>query len=234
MKIEDPALQKVVYFGTLIFLFILLFRFTFLAEYITRENLINSRKYLQKLSENSWFPFAFVLFYACGVVVALPGTIMAIAGGVIFGTFKGVLLNVAASNIGANLSFLIARNLGRDFMEKILKGKFKIVDDKIGENGFLTILRLRLIPLVPFNFINYAAGFSKVSHRQFALGSLIGMLPGTIVYTFFSSAILIDPEKQKQAFLKLFLAILLLISISFLPKLIKKKSANLEINMSDK
>ncbi len=221
-KKDNKAVIKIASFFAILIIFALIIKFTPISEYANKDFLIKSRENLRALSQNWWFSILFVLIYVIGVVVSFSGLILTMAGGIIFGTFKGTLLNVIGSNIGASIAFFIGRYLGRDIVDKLVKGKMKGIDDSIEENGFMAILRLRLIPLVPFNMLNYASGFSKIKYKDYALGSMIGMLPGTFIYTFFSDAILIDPAKQKEAFTKLLLSALLLISLSFVPNIIKK------------
>lgn len=223
-KESKGASAKLFIFVAIIIGFFILVKYTPISQYANLDTLKNSRDELQGLASNWWFPILFVALYVFGVIISFSGLVLTAAGGIIFGTVKGTILNVIASNIGASIAFFIGRYLGRDFVEKLVKGKLKSIDEKIGESGFLTILRLRLIPVVPFNMLNYASGFSKVKYKDYALGSLIGMFPGTFIYTFFSDAILIDPTKKAEAFTKLLIAAALLISVSFLPNLLKKKS----------
>ena len=134
-----------------------------------------------------------------------------------------------ASNLGATLAFFAARYLGRDFVKGFLKsGKLAQLDEQIGKSGFKTIFRLRLIPIVPFNGLNFGAGFSAVRYRDYLLASVIGMLPGTFIYTYFADALLKGVQGANQkAFLNLTVAGILLILISFLPSIYKKiKGAN--------
>lgn len=215
--------KKIIIFVFIFICFFVLVKYTPLSQYANLETLKSSKDNLRALSLNWWFPIVYVLIYVLGVVISFSGLILTVSGGLIFGTIKGTILNVIASNIGASIAFLIGRYLGRDFVEKLAKGKLKSIDDKIEQSGFLTILRLRLIPVVPFNLLNYASGFSKIKYRDYAIGSLIGMFPGTFIYTFFADAILIDPTKQKEAFLKLIIAASLLIATSFIPNLFKNK-----------
>ncbi len=223
---KNPALKLGIFIAIIIFFFVLV-KYTPLSQYANIETLKNSREKLHELSSNWWFPLAFIALYVLGVVISFSGLILTAAGGIIFGTVKGTILNVIASNIGASLAFLIGRYLGRDIVEKLAKGKLKTIDDKIEQSGFLTILRLRLIPVVPFNMLNYASGFSKIKYKDYVLGSLIGMFPGTFIYTFFSDAILIDPSKKAEAFTKLLIAAGLLIALSFLPNLLKSKKSKI-------
>lgn len=120
----NQALLKLGMFIGILLLFFVLVKYTSLSEYANKETLINYREKLRSLSENWWFPLAFILAYVFGVVISFSGLILTTAGGIIFGTAKGTLLNVIAANIGAEfLAFLIGRYLGRDIVEKLAKRK---------------------------------------------------------------------------------------------------------------
>lgn len=196
-------------------------RYTPLSQYFTKEQIVT---FLESLRGQWWGPLVFVLIYAVGCVVALPGSILTLAGGAVFGVAWGTVYNVIASNLGATLAFLMARFLGRDFMKGLVKGgKMAQLDEQIGRSGFKTIFRLRLIPLVPFNGLNFGAGLSAVRYPDYALASFLGMLPATFIYTYFADALLEGvKEASRAAFLNLTLAGALLIFISFLPSIYKK------------
>ncbi len=159
-----------------------------------------------------------------GVAFGMPGTIPTLAGGAIFGIARGMLFNTIGANLGALLAFLLARYLGRDFVARVLKGKGATLDEKIGEHGLGTILYLRLIPLVPFNALNFGAGISRVSLRDYVLGSLIGMLPGTLVYTYFADALIRGTgEAKREAFLHFLLAAGLLVAFTLITGWIRRR-----------
>lgn len=217
---------KFVLFLAVLLVFYLLFRFTPLSAYVTEESIL---KFFEAIRGQWWGPVVFIVIYSIGCVVAFPGSILTLAGGAIFGTFLGTLYNIIASNLGATLAFFAARFLGRDFIKGLLKsGKLAEFDQRIGKAGFKTIFRLRLIPLVPFNGLNFGAGFSAIRYRDYLLGSFLGMLPATFIYTYFADALLQGVrEVSQKAFLNLTVAGVLLILISFLPSLYKKiKGAN--------
>lgn len=173
-----------------------------------------------------WSPLVFVPLYAAATALGLPGTIPTLAGGAIFGVARGMLYNTLGANLGALAAFLLARHLGRDFVARMLKGKAAALDDKIGEHGFGTMLYLRLIPLVPFNALNFGAGLSRISLRDYVLGSLIGMLPGTLVYTYFADALIRGTgEARREAFLHFLVAAGLLIGFTLLAAWIRRRRA---------
>lgn len=199
----------------------LVVRYTPLSQYFTKEHVLT---FFESIRGERWGPVAFILIYGIGCVIALPGSLLTLAGGAVFGVFWGTVYNVLASNLGATLAFLAARYFGRDFIKGLLKGKkLAEFDEQINRSGFKTIFRLRLIPLVPFNGLNFGAGLSSVRYRDYLLGSFLGMLPATFIYTYFADALLQGVEGASQkAFLNLCIAGVLLVFISFLPTIYKK------------
>lgn len=191
------------------------------AQYLEKEKLLNL---LESIRGEWWGAAAFILTYGIGCVFAFPGSLLTLAGGAVFGLLWGTVFNVAAANLGASLAFFAARYLGRDFIQGLLKkGKLAEFDREINQSGFKTIFRLRLIPVVPFNGLNFGAGLSSVKYRDYFWGSLIGMLPGTFIYTYFADALLQGAQGASQkVFLNLGIASVLLIFISFLPAIYKR------------
>ena len=201
-------------------------RFSPLSQFFEKESIL---AFMQSIRNEWWGPVVFILIYGIGCVFALPGSLLTLAGGAVFGVFWGTVYNVLASNLGASLAFVAARFLGRDFIEGLLKnGKLADFDKEIQRSGFKTIFRLRLIPVVPFNGLNFGSGLLSVKYRDYLSGSFLGMLPGTFIFTYFADALLQGVQGANQkAFLNLCVASILLILISFLPSIYKKlKGAN--------
>ncbi len=196
------------------------FRYTPLSQYTQKEVLL---RLLTQFREHWWGPVGFILIYGVGCVVAFPGSILTLCGGAIFGVAWGTLYNVLASNLGATLAFLMARYFGRDFVSRFMKGRIESFDEKVARHGFRFIFTLRLIPLVPFNGLNLGSGLSKIKYRDYLLGSVIGMLPGTFIYTYFADALLGGVTGSgKKAMINLIIASSLLILISLVPTIYKK------------
>lgn len=165
----------------------------------------------------------FVALYALATAIALPGSILTIAGGAIFGFQLGSLLNWAGASLGAMLAYLLARQLGLDAVRRLLGSRAARVTDLAGAHGFTTVLRLRLVPVVPFNVLNFAAGFAGVGFRDYMLGTLIGLIPGTAVYTYFADALLAGAAgARREALIRLLVAGVLLATLSFLPGVVAK------------
>jgi len=133
---------------------------------------------------------AFVGLYIVATVFGLPGSILTLAGGAIFGLLLGFLFVSAGSTLGATGAFLVGRYLARDAIAQRVEGneKFKAVDDAVAEEGWKIVFLTRLSPVIPFNLQNYAYGLTKVNVWQYMLASWIGMMPGTLMYVYFGAA----------------------------------------------
>lgn len=123
------------------------------------------------------------IIYMIMFSVIPSGSIIAIAGGMAFGIYLGTLYTILGALLGATTAFYIARFLGREAVEKLLRGKFQSLGNGAKENGFLFILILRLIPVIPFNVISYGAGLTKINYKDYLLATMIGIIPGVIVFT---------------------------------------------------
>ncbi len=128
----------------------------------------------------------FVLGYAVAVVAFVPGSLMTMAGGAIFGLAKGTALAFVAATVGSALAFLVGRYLARPAVEGWAAShpRFAAVDRAIGAQGWRIVFLLRLSPAFPFNVLNYALGLTQVRFREYLLAS-IGMLPGTLLYVYY-------------------------------------------------
>lgn len=128
-------------------------------------------------------PVVFAVLYVCLTVLLVPGAVITAAGGVLFGVALGTVLSALSATVGATIAFLIGRRLGREQVEQIAGRRLGRLDGWIARNGFLAVLYVRLIPIFPFNALNYAAGVTAVSLRAYVLGTLVGIVPGTFAYT---------------------------------------------------
>ena len=135
-----------------------------------------------------WKPVAFIVIYNLATVLFVPGSIVTMGGGVIFGVIWGSVYVFIAATLGATSAFLIGRYLSRGWVSKQIEGnpKFKAIDEAIAQEGFKIVFLTRLSPVFPFNLLNYAFGVTQVSLKDYFLGS-IGMIPGTIMYVYLGS-----------------------------------------------
>ncbi len=134
------------------------------------------------LSFGLWAPAVYLLLFSIGPVFMWPEMVLAMAAGLAFGPLWGTLLTILGATMGGTLAFLVARYLGRDFVKRFFRGRLKMLDEKSAEHGFKIIFFLRLIPVVPFNALDYAAGLSKIQLGDYALGTFLGIMPGAFAY----------------------------------------------------
>lgn len=129
-----------------------------------------------------WGPALFFAVYVGLSLIPCPKALLTAAGGTLFGLAAGAGLSVTAALLGAIISFGLGRLLGRETVDRLIRGKLARVDALLSENGLSAVLVVRLVPLVPFIAINYAAGLSGVRFRHYVLGSAVGMVPGSLAY----------------------------------------------------
>jgi uncharacterized membrane protein YdjX (TVP38/TMEM64 family) len=136
-----------------------------------------------------WGPAAFVAIYACAAVLLVPGSILTLAGGAIFGLWKGVLVVFVGAAAGATLAFAVARHVARDAVRRRLarSPRLAAIDGALTRDARTLVLLLRLSPLIPYNLLNYALGATSIRYRDYAIG-LIGMLPATFLYVYYGKA----------------------------------------------
>ncbi|MGH7476298.1 MAG: TVP38/TMEM64 family protein [Longimicrobiales bacterium] len=194
---------------------LLALRLTPLGEYATREGAL---RLLEQIRGARGAPLIFIGMYTMAAALALPGSVLTLAGGAVFGLWPGVAYNLIGATLGATLAFLLARWLGRGFVAERLGGRVAELDRAVGQRGFRTIFVLRLIPLVPFNALNYGAGLSAVRPSAYVLATALGIVPGTAVYTYFADAVLAGSlEAERDALVHILIASALLILLAVLP-----------------
>lgn len=181
-----------------------LYQFTPARYYLSAEGLNELKNWIR--SSGGFAPILFIVLYVLATIFCLPGSILTLAAGALFGTWLGTLYVILGSNFGANAAFLIARFLGQDVADKFLRGgKLAKLSEGVAKNGFGVVLGLRLVPIFPFNGLNYGLGLSPVAWKDYALGSFVGMIPGTFAYVSLGNVVnavsgvkLTDPEVLKR------------------------------------
>jgi uncharacterized membrane protein YdjX (TVP38/TMEM64 family) len=134
-------------------------------------------------------PVIFVGVYAGLTVLLFPGTIGSAAAGALFGPALGTGLTVLGATLGATISFAFARRLGRERVKQIAGERIERVDAWLARRGFLAVLYARLIPIVPFNALNYVAGVSGIAARDYVSATAIGIVPGSFAYVALGSSL---------------------------------------------
>ncbi|MBU0497152.1 MAG: TVP38/TMEM64 family protein, partial [Candidatus Thermoplasmatota archaeon] len=173
--------SKILWKPTALILFVLILLFSVYLLGIN-DHLLNLQPWIQ--SFGIWAPLLFLIIYIGAVLIALPATPLGIIAGIMFGSLFGISLIIFGATIGAVLCFIIARYFARNAVEQWLKNhkKFQQLDGLIHTHGTIIVILTRLVPLFPFNLLNYGFGLTKISFKTYLIWTFLGMIPGTIVF----------------------------------------------------
>jgi len=133
-------------------------------------------------------PLVFIAVYATATVLFLPGAAITMAGGALFGPVWGTLWNLAGATLGASLAFLIARYLGSDWVARRAGPRLSRLNEGVAAEGWRFVAFVRLVPLFPFNVLNYALGLTRIAFVTYVLASVLFMLPGALAFTWLGHA----------------------------------------------
>lgn len=167
-------------------------------------------------------PLLFMLVYVLGTVFFLPGSVLTLLGGALFGPWWGTFYNLTAATIGAMLSFLAARYMASDWVANKTGGRMKQLINGVENEGWRFVAFTRLVPLFPFNLLNYALGLTKISFTQYSIATYVCMLPGALAYTWLGYVGREAVAGDEAVIQKAMLALALLTVVSFLPRLVGK------------
>jgi uncharacterized membrane protein YdjX (TVP38/TMEM64 family) len=218
-KKPSNAVFKAIIFAAFVIAAIFSIRFTPVKNYLTAEALGG---FLE--TAGLWAPVVYMGIYAVGVCLFLPGTLLTGLGAAIFGAYWGFLYVWIGAMIGASAAFFIGRTLGREFAASLIGDKLKKYDDAIERNGFATVLYLRLV-YFPFTLMNFGMGLTKVRFLDYFMGTGLGIIVGTFIFTFFIGTlknVWASGNWGELISFKVFFSIGLFIFSFFIPKLIKK------------
>jgi uncharacterized membrane protein YdjX (TVP38/TMEM64 family) len=131
----------------------------------------------------------FIALYIISCVLLLPGSILTLGAGAVFGVVQGFIAVLTGATLGATCAFLVGRYLTRDWVARRIAGneKFKAIDAAVAREGWKIVFLTRLSPVFPFNLLNYAFGLTRVSLKHYFFASWIGMIPGTMMYVYIGS-----------------------------------------------
>jgi pyruvate/2-oxoglutarate dehydrogenase complex dihydrolipoamide dehydrogenase (E3) component/uncharacterized membrane protein YdjX (TVP38/TMEM64 family) len=137
-----------------------------------------------------WGPVFVACFYIIAAVFFVPGSVLTLAAGFLFGVIIGTVTVWIGANLGACAAFIVGRAIARDYVKQKVASnpKFAAIDEAVGKEGFKIALLLRLSPVFPFNLLNYALGLTKISFGKYVLANMIGMAPATVMYVYLGSA----------------------------------------------
>ena len=171
-----------------------------------------------------WAPLIFVLVYAAGICLFLPGTLLTALGAAIFGAYWGFVYVWVGAMIGASAAFWIGRTLGREFAASLIGDRLRKYDDAIERNGFAAVLYLRLV-YFPFTPMNFGMGLTKVRFWDYFFGTALGIIVGTFIITFFVGAVKevwVSGQWAQLLSWKILFSLVLFIFSFFIPKIVEK------------
>ena len=176
------------------------------------------------LSLGALGPFVYVFIYTAAVVLALPGSVITILAGVLFGSVIGIATVSVGSTLGATLAFLISRHIARDAVaERFSKNeKFHRLDQMTQDHGSIIIAITRLVPLFPFNLLNYGFGLTKVPLRTYVFWSWICMFPGTVLFVVGADAVTKAASEGRMPWALTFIFVFTVVIITLLVKHMRK------------
>jgi len=185
MQLNKTKIVLLAYWGIIIFVSI----YGYFAAGLTFDELYGITQNVVYRS-GVWAPAVYILFYSFRSLVFFPASLLTIVAGMLFGPWYGLLYTLIGENISANVSFVVGRYLMSDLEGYVHKKNrlFSRIITHIQGKGFLAVLFMRLAYL-PFDFVGYSSGIFKLNQKDFALGTLIGTIPGLMAYTFLGSSL---------------------------------------------
>ncbi len=212
------AIVKALVLVAFIIVAIYVIRFTPVKELLTKEalrDLLNAAGFVA--------PLIFMLVYAVGVCLFVPGTLLTALGAAIFGAYWGFLYVWVGAMAGASAAFWIGRTLGREFAASLVGDRLRKYDDAIERNGFAAVLYLRLV-YFPFTVMNFGMGLTKVRFWDYFFGTGLGIIVGTFIFTFFIGTlkeVWASGQWGELPSFKVFFSVGLFIFSFFIPKILK-------------
>jgi len=173
----------------------------------------------------AWGPVAHVALFALGTVLFVPGALFGLAGGVLFGPIWGSVLNLTGATLGATAAFLVARYIAANWVRRTAGPRLERIIKGVEEEGWRFVAFIRLVPLIPFNLLNYALGLTRIPLVEYVVASLICMAPGTLAYTWLGHAGREVVAGNEAAIRYGLMGLALLVATAFLPDLLRRRKS---------
>ena len=218
-KGRKRAVIKAAVFVVFVIVAVYFVRFTPVKAFLTKTALSH---FLE--TAGLWAPPLFIVVYAVGVCLFVPGTLLTALAAAIFGAYQGFLYVWIGAMLGSSAAFWIGRTLGREFATSVIGDRLRKYDDAIERNGFATVLYLRLV-YFPFTAMNFGMGLTKVRFWDYFFGTALGIIVGTFVFTFFIGTlkeVWVGGDWGQLFSFKVFFSVCLFVSSLFIPKIIKQ------------
>ncbi|MBW4575745.1 MAG: TVP38/TMEM64 family protein [Aphanothece sp. CMT-3BRIN-NPC111] len=138
--------------------------------------------------EGIWAPVIYIVLYTLATVLVLPSTPLNLAGGAIFGPWLGTLWTSIAAVIAAVVAFTFTRTVGRDFVARKFAGRWQAMDAEVRQGGLFYMFAIRLLPIIPYGLVNFAAGLTSIRFQDYLLGTMLGTIPGILPFVLMGSS----------------------------------------------
>lgn len=135
-----------------------------------------------------WGPIIYIVIYTVATVLVLPSTVLNLAGGALFGPWLGSLWTTIGALVAAIVAFGFTRTVGRELVEKRMAGYWQTIDAEIRNGGMFYMFSIRLLPVIPYGLVNFAAGLTSISWKDYVLGTALGTLPGVLPFVLLGSS----------------------------------------------
>ena len=190
---------------------------------ITSRQRLDGATMLQGMADlGGWAPLAFVSFYIAATIIFLPGSLLGLVGGGLFGPLWGTVYTLLGATIGATLSFLVARYVASDWVATKADGRLKQLVEGVEAEGWRFVAFVRLVPVFPFNLLNYVLGLTRIRLLDYVLASFICMIPGTVAYTYLGYAGREVISGGESIIREIPIALALLAAATYLPRLVRR------------
>lgn len=166
-------------------------------------------------------PILFIAIYALATPLFVPGSLLTLTGGAIFGPVMGALWNLLGATLGATIAFLIARYTAADWVARRAGGRLAGIIRGVEDEGWRFVALVRLTPLFPFNLVNFAFGLTRIRLVEYVIASFVCMAPGAIAYTYLGYAGRTAASGDAGVVRAAIIALALLAAVAFIPRLIR-------------
>lgn len=207
-RISLPAGLRLLAFFVLIMIGLALVRFSIIGDLFNENRLV---AFLTALRSVWWAPPLLIgLYFLLAVLGLPPGPLM--VGGACFGTFYGAIYNITGLCLGAASGYMVAKLLGRDFVIQVTGDRLRRVETVFERHGFWPLVQTRFLP-IPFPIINFGAALAGVRPTLFLTASTIGLVPSTLIHTYFIANLLVSSGRERIILLGLYVATFIIFNI---------------------
>ena len=183
------------------------------------------------LQAGVWAPIVFMLAYAVSTVLFIPAVPITLAGGALFGPLWGTVYNMVGATVGAILAFAVSKYLASQWVRRLMGGRLKTLYDGVEAEGWEFVAFTRLVPIFPFNALNYALGLTPIKFAHYAIATFVFMLPGAFAYTYVGYAGKEAFTDSEGALQKILIAAGLVVFAVFLARIVRKMRASAPLDV---